>query len=352
MEHLTLVASRRRRAPARVKATEDLDRGVSSPHFSEDGKSIVVLVTDDRPSIRLRVDARGEPRRAQSDAAARRRVERDHARARARRPSPAATRSRPRSIAWSRRRQMGARRSSRIRTTRCSASCSSGQTEEVTAKSKDGTEVHGLLTKPVNYVAGTKSADAAADPRRPERPGSAHVQHSSGTGSPPTATPCSRSTIAAAPAAARSSRSAICADWGHYEVDDLLADGRSGRQDGRRGSEQARRRRLELRRHPHRLHDRQRHALQGGDQRRRHRVHRRLLRHRSVHHSVRLRDRPAVGSEGVGDLPEDLVSVPARRSHQDADAVPRRREATSTCRCRAGSRCTRRCAASASTRSW
>ena len=113
----------------------------------------------------------------------------------------------------------------------------------------------------------------------------------------------------------------------------------------------ARRRRLELRRHPHRLHDRQRHALQGGDQRRRHRVHRRLLRHRPVHHSVRLRDRPAVGSEGVGDVSEDLVSVPARRSHQDADAVPRRREATSTCRCRAASRCTRRCAAWASTRS-
>ncbi len=31
-----------------------------------------------------------------------------------------------------------------------------GTTEEVTAKSKDGTEVHGLLTKPASYVAGTK----------------------------------------------------------------------------------------------------------------------------------------------------------------------------------------------------
>ena len=29
-------------------------------------------------------------------------------------------------------------------------------TEEVSFKSKDGTEVHGLLTKPVGYVAGTK----------------------------------------------------------------------------------------------------------------------------------------------------------------------------------------------------
>ncbi len=29
-------------------------------------------------------------------------------------------------------------------------------TEEVNFKSKDGTEVHGLLTKPIGYVAGTK----------------------------------------------------------------------------------------------------------------------------------------------------------------------------------------------------
>ena len=31
-----------------------------------------------------------------------------------------------------------------------------GKTEEVNFKSKDGTDVHGLLTYPVGYVAGTK----------------------------------------------------------------------------------------------------------------------------------------------------------------------------------------------------
>ena len=31
-----------------------------------------------------------------------------------------------------------------------------GTTKEVRAKSKDGTEVHGLLTKPANYIAGAK----------------------------------------------------------------------------------------------------------------------------------------------------------------------------------------------------
>src|SRR5207247_5111999 len=36
------------------------------------------------------------------------------------------------------------------------ASLQLGPTEEVSFTSKDGTEVHGLLTKPVGYVAGTK----------------------------------------------------------------------------------------------------------------------------------------------------------------------------------------------------
>jgi dipeptidyl aminopeptidase/acylaminoacyl peptidase len=37
------------------------------------------------------------------------------------------------------------------------------------------------------------------------------------------------------------------------------------------------------------------------------------------------RDRTALESESLGDVPEDLVSVPACRSHSDADALSRRR---------------------------
>src|SRR6185295_1906113 len=48
MDHLALVATDGSSAPTRVKATEDLDRGVSSPRFSQDGKSIRFLITDDR----------------------------------------------------------------------------------------------------------------------------------------------------------------------------------------------------------------------------------------------------------------------------------------------------------------
>src|SRR5688572_8053355 len=47
-DHLTLVPADGSSAPSRLKAAEALDRGVSSPKFSADGKSIRFLVTDDR----------------------------------------------------------------------------------------------------------------------------------------------------------------------------------------------------------------------------------------------------------------------------------------------------------------
>ena len=65
-----------------------------------------------------------------------------------------------------------------------------GKTEEVSFKSKDGTEVHGLLTYPVGYQAGTKVPAAAAHPRRTEGPGRATRSASKRNGSPPTATRC------------------------------------------------------------------------------------------------------------------------------------------------------------------
>ena len=150
MEHLALVSSDGSAAPTRVKAVEDLDRGVSAPNFSPDGKSIRFTVTDDRSVYPARVNLAGGP------------VERLL--------NPPIVVS-----SW-------------VTEGGCSAVISGGDTkynevyameggalrqltrqndelfgelqvaptEEVSFKSKDGTEVHGLLTKPVNYVAGTK----------------------------------------------------------------------------------------------------------------------------------------------------------------------------------------------------
>ena len=188
-------------------------------------------------------------------------------------------------------------RRSRIRTTRCLRSSSSAPTEEVNFKSKDGTEVHGLLTKPVGYVAGTKVPLLLRIHGGPN----GQDEHSFST---------ERQWFAANGYAVLAVNYRGSAGRGDEvlagdlrRLGPLRSGGSAGRrrsrgQDGRRRSRSARRRRLELRRHPDRLPDRQRHALQGGDERRRHRVHRRVLRHRPVHHSVRLRDWSAVESEG------------------------------------------------------
>jgi len=48
MEHLVFVPADASSAPTRVKGVEDLDRGVSGLRFGVDGKSLNLLVTDDR----------------------------------------------------------------------------------------------------------------------------------------------------------------------------------------------------------------------------------------------------------------------------------------------------------------
>ena len=152
MEHLTLVASDGAGRPTRVKATEDLDRGVASPHFSADGKSVTVLVTDDRSVYPIRVTLAGE------------RVDRlmtppvaisgvtmaghcaaalsggDAKPAEVYRIDPAA----------------GTLTQITHQNDALFSALDLGATEEVGFKAKDGTDVHALLTKPAGYVAGTK----------------------------------------------------------------------------------------------------------------------------------------------------------------------------------------------------
>ena len=212
--------------------------------------------------------------------------------------------------------------------------------------------MHGLLTKPRRLRGRRQGARCCCASTAGRTARTSTRSAPSGSGSRRTATPCSPSTTAAAPGAGQKFSRAIFADWGHYEVEDLLAGVdhviKMGVAD------------------PDRLgvggwsyggiltdymiasDTRFKAATSGAG----HGLHRRVLRHRPVHHPVRLRDRPAVEPEGVGDLHEDLVPVPPRGSHQDADAVPRRRARLQRAGPGQPSRCTRRCAASASTRSW
>jgi dipeptidyl aminopeptidase/acylaminoacyl peptidase len=220
MEHLTIVAGDGSAPPQRVAASEALDRGVSQPRWSDDGKNIYAIVADDMSAYGERIPVGagsavritdkpivlGQRHSAGSCAGAISGDDSHH------NEVYSAT-------------SVGGKLQFRPLTHQNDALFAElqlGATEEVSAKSKDGTEVHGLLTKPVGYVAGTKVPLLLRIHGGPngqdqhsfsfERQWFAangyavlavNYRGSSGRG-------------------AKFSR-AIFADWGHYEVDDLEA---------------------------------------------------------------------------------------------------------------------------------
>jgi dipeptidyl aminopeptidase/acylaminoacyl peptidase len=216
MEHLALVPSDGSAAPTRVKAVEELDRGVSSPRFSADGKSLSFLVADDRSVYPAQAGlAGGKVQRLLSppvvvsnwDAEAGHTVV----------LSGADDKSTEVYVF-----EGGTLRQLTHQNDALLAELQIAPTEEVSFKSKDGTEVHGLLTKPVGYTAGAKvplllrihGGPNGQDQHQVslERQWFAangyavlavNYRGSSGRGQ-------------------KYSR-AIWADWGHYEVDDLRA---------------------------------------------------------------------------------------------------------------------------------
>ena len=150
IDHLGIVAADGSSAPTRFKAAEDLDRGVGAPRFSADGKSIRFLVTDDRSVYPMKANVSG--------GAAERLL------------SPPVVISN-----WN----FGANRAvmmsgDDVKTNEVYvwegnslrqlthqndalfAELDLGATEEIGFKSKDGTLVNGLLTYPVGYVKGTR----------------------------------------------------------------------------------------------------------------------------------------------------------------------------------------------------
>ncbi|HKG79511.1 MAG TPA: S9 family peptidase, partial [Pyrinomonadaceae bacterium] len=150
MEHLALVPADGSSAPNRVKAVEDLDRGVSSPRFSQDGKSIRFLVTDDRSVYPARANLSGgaverlmSPRIVVSTW--------NFSGANSVAISGGDTKANEIHV-WEEKslRQITHQNDALF------AELEFGATEEVSFTSKDGTQVNGLLTYPVGYVKGTK----------------------------------------------------------------------------------------------------------------------------------------------------------------------------------------------------
>jgi dipeptidyl aminopeptidase/acylaminoacyl peptidase len=218
MEHLALVTTDGTRLPERVKATENLDRGIGSPRFSANGQSLIALVTDDRSVYPVMVDLADN------------RVDRIL-------KTPVVFASATMSNGCAVGLSGGDGQATEIykvdpashalaqlthQNDALFAELNLGATQEITAKSKDGTEVHALLTTPPGYVSGTKIPMLLRIHGGPN----GQDQHSFAF---------ERQWFAAngyavlavnyrgsAGRGANYSKS-IWADWGHYEVDDLLA---------------------------------------------------------------------------------------------------------------------------------
>lgn len=216
MDHLSIVASDGSSAPTRVQAVEDIDRSITTPRFSADGKSISFLVTDDRSVYPARASLSGGS------------VER------LLRPpivvsnwTYAAGRSAVLSGGDAKPNEVYALENGSLRqlshqNDALLAELEIAPTEEVSFNSKDGTEVHGLLTKPIGYVAGTRVPLLLRIHGGPngqdQHSFSAERQWFAANGYAVLAVNYRGS----AGRGQKYSR-AIFADWGHYEVEDLLA---------------------------------------------------------------------------------------------------------------------------------
>jgi len=214
MDHLTLVPADGSAAPRRVKPAEDLDRGVSGLRFGGDSKSLNLLVTDDRSVYPARVSGDSFERLMNSPIVVSNSTEGGGHVA-----LLSGNDIRPTEVYAM---EAGALRQLTHQNDSLLAELEIPATEEVNFKSKDGTEVHGLLTYPVGYLKGNRVPLLLRIHGGPN----GQDQHSFSL---------ERQWFAAngyavlavnyrgsAGRGQKYSRS-IFADWGHYEVEDLQA---------------------------------------------------------------------------------------------------------------------------------
>lgn len=215
-EHLAIVPSDGSAAPALLKAALDLDRGVSSPRWNADGKSITVYVTDDRSHYPFRVPISGgaaEPLMAKPVVV--------------NSPSIGGSCSVVISGGDMKHNEIYAVDGGSLRQlTHVNDAVMSeiewAKTEEVSFKSKDGTAVNGLLTYPAGYRAGTKVPlllRIHGGPKGQDAHGlSFEAQYFAANGYA-----VLRMNYRGSDGRGSKYQKAISADWGHYEVEDLEA---------------------------------------------------------------------------------------------------------------------------------
>ena len=298
---------------------DKLDRGVSAPRFTPDGSSIVFLVADDRSEYPARVPAsggevqrlikgplmissmdQGKDGRLAVLAASDLKSGEVHAL------------------------ESGELRVLTHHNDSLMAEFNLGATEEFSCKAKDGNEVHGLMVKPPDYVAGRsirRCCGFTADPTgRTAHSFNFERQLFAANGYVVVAVNYRGSS-----GRGEKYQAAISADWGNKEVLDLQAAMDHVVAIGVADPE-----RLGVGGWSYGgiLTD----AMIAKDQRFKAATSGAgvafplaLVRRGPVHHAVRRRDRRAVEGR-AGAVDSDFVSVPACRPDQDADAVSRRRE--------------------------
>ena len=179
-----------------------------------------------------------------------------------------------------------------------------GSVEDISFPSRDGTLIHGLMTKPPNFQAGR------AYPTILWIHGGPNGQDSHGLAIDSYSPALERQSLAAhgyvvlavnyrgSSGRGGAFASAIAADWGNKEVADLLAGVDYAVRLGNCRPAAARHRRLELRWHSHRLHHRLGSALQGGGERRGQRQPALDVWQRSIHFAGQRRNWPALENTG------------------------------------------------------
>ncbi|HKE23322.1 MAG TPA: S9 family peptidase [Bryobacteraceae bacterium] len=214
MERLATVAADGSDKPALVKAAADLDRGVSSPRFNDDGSAISFLVADDRSVY---------PARLRSGGAVERLIKTPIVLT-----SPNVKAGCSVAIAGGDNKfneiyafENGSLRQLTHQNDALRAELQFGEVEEVAFKSKDGTEVHGLLTKPVHYTGGKV-------PLLLRIHGGPNGQDAHSLSTEHQWFAANGYAVLAVNYRGSSGRGqkysrAIFADWGHYEVEDLEA---------------------------------------------------------------------------------------------------------------------------------
>src|SRR5437868_9765024 len=214
MEHLMFVASDGSSAPTRVKAVEDLDRGVSVLRFASDGQTVVATVTDDRSVYPVSITRNAVTRLLDPPV-----IVSNLAMNGGHTILLSGNDMKPTEIY-----AMEGKKLLQIthQNDALMNELELGKTEDVNFKSKDGTEVHGLLTYPVGYVKGTRVPFLLRIHGGPN----GQDQHSFSI---------ERQVFAANGYAVLAVNYRVClgrgqeysrsifAEWGHYEVEDLAA---------------------------------------------------------------------------------------------------------------------------------